>query len=866
VLTRATFLLQTDARRAAPGPMTSTAESIQPPTPPLAALLPGPGAGADEILAQFVSFVAASGIELYPAQEEALLELLAGKHVVLNTPTGSGKSLVAAALHFKGLAEGKRSFYTSPVKALVSEKFFDLCRLFGPERVGMLTGDATINREAPIICCTAEILANMALRDAATRADYVIMDEFHYYADRERGMAWQLPLLCLETTTFLLMSATLGDLRVITEGLAAFTHREVAVVRGRERPVPLEFEYRETPLHETIADLVTAGRAPIYLVNFTQRGAADEAQNLMSVDLSTKAEKEALRAALTGAAFDSPYGKEFQRFLRHGIGIHHAGLLPKYRLLVERLAQQGLLKVVSGTDTLGVGVNIPIRTVLFTQLCKYDGEKTDILGVRDLHQIAGRAGRKGFDDRGFVVAQAPAHTIENKRLAAKQAAGKKVVPHKPPTRGYVHWDRGTFERLIGGTPEPLASRFEITHGVLLNCLQARTPGGGYKRLVSIVGRSHGGPRDKRAERRRAAAAFRTLRHAQLIEVVPTERVRGRIVEVSADLQRDFSLNQTLSLYLLEALAVLDRESPTYALDVLSLVEAIVEDPDAVLRKQLDQVKTQRMAEMKAAGVEYEQRIAELETLEWPKPNRDFIYATFNDFSARHPWVGETNVHPKSIAREMYERFTSFDDYVRDLGLERSEGVLLRHLSQVFRVLEQTVPVAARTEPLLEVLAYFRSLLRDVDSSLLEEWEGLSDPARRVAQAVARPPVDPVAERRALMAAIRVELHKLVRALARRDYPAAARLVAPGVGETWTSERFVAAMAPFWAEHKALLTTPEARRTDRTRIDETGPRRFRAQQALVDAEGDEDWSLDCIVDLTAERTDGAPILDLQRIGV
>jgi uncharacterized protein DUF3516/helicase-like protein len=665
----------------------------------------------------------------------------------------------------------------------------------------------------------------------------------------------------------LLMSATLGDLRVITEGLAAFTGREVALVRGRERPVPLEFEYRETPLHETIADLVTTNRAPIYLVNFTQRGAADEAQNLMSVDLSTKAEKEALRAALADAAFDSPYGKEFQRFLRHGIGIHHAGLLPKYRLLVERLAQQGLLKVVSGTDTLGVGVNIPIRTVLFTQLCKFDGEKTGILGVRDLHQIAGRAGRKGFDERGYVLAQAPAHTIENKRLAAKQAAGKKVVPHKPPTRGYVHWDRGTFDRLIAGTPEPLASRFEVTHGVLLNCLQSRTPGGGYKRLVSIIGRSHGGPRDKRNERRRAAAAFRTLRHAHLIDVVTTETVRGRVVEVSGELQRDFSLNQTLSLYLLEALSVLDRESPTYALDVLSLVEAIVEDPDAVLRKQLDQVKSQRMAEMKAAGVEYEQRIAELETLEWPKPNRDFIYATFNDFAERHPWVGETNVHPKSIAREMFERFTSFDDYVRDLGLERSEGVLLRHLSQVFRALEQTVPVAARTEPVLEVLAYLRSLLRDVDSSLLDEWEGLSDPERRLKKAAAPGPVvDPVAERRALVATIRVELHKLVRALARRDYPAAARLLVAGEGEPWSAERLTAALAPFWAEHTALLTTPEARRPDRTRLDEPAPRRFRAQQVLVDAEGDEDWSLDCVVDLAASRTDGAPILDLQRIGV
>ncbi|HVV53622.1 MAG TPA: DUF3516 domain-containing protein [Polyangia bacterium] len=855
--------------------MTTAAEPTAPPSaptapaaPPLAALLPAAGADPGDLLSRFVSYATSSGLSLYPAQEEALLELMSGKHVVLNTPTGSGKSLVAAALHFKGLAEGKTSFYTSPVKALVNEKFFDLCRLFGAERVGMLTGDASVNREAPIVCCTAEILANMALRDAAARADYVVMDEFHYYADRERGMAWQIPLLCLPRTTFLLMSATLGDLHVITDGLAALTGREAAVVRGRERPVPLEFEYKESPLHETIAELVTQGRAPIYLVNFTQRGAAEEAQNLMSVDVSSKADKEALRDALADAGFDTPYGKELQRFLRHGIGIHHAGLLPRYRLLVERLAQQGLLKVVSGTDTLGVGVNVPLRTVLFTQLCKFDGEKTAILGVRDFLQIAGRAGRKGFDERGFVVAQAPAHVIENRRLAAKQAAGKKVVMQKPPQKGFVHWDKGTFERLLNGTPEPLASRFEVTHGMLLNCLQSRAPGGGYRRLVEIIGRSHGGPRDKRNERRRAAAYFRTLRRAGLVDVVTGEQARGRFVEVSPELQRDFSLNQTLSLYLLEALAVLDRASPVYALDVLTLVEAICDDPDAVLRKQLDRVKTEAMAAMKAAGVEYEDRIARLEELEWPKPNRDFIYATFNDFAERHPWVGEANVHPKSIAREMYEGFTAFNDYVRSLGLERSEGVLLRYLSQVWKTLEQTVPVAARTDEVLDVIAHLRALLREVDSSLLEEWEALADPTRRPARPAARAaaPVDPAAERRATVAAIRAELHKLVAALARRDHAAAARLCAPGDGEPWTADRLAEAMAPFWAAHPTLLTTPDARRPDRTRLDELEPGKWRAQQVLVDGEGDEDWSLDCTIDLTRPRPPAAPLLTLHRIGI
>ena len=856
-----------------PGTLAEPVAPVEPAQPPaLAALLPPRGSGPDEILSRFMSYVASTGLELYPAQEEALLEMMADKHIVLNTPTGSGKSLVATALHFKALVEGRTSFYTCPVKALVNEKFFDLCRLFGAERVGMLTGDASINRDAPIICCTAEILANMALRDAAARAAYVVMDEFHYYADRERGMAWQVPLLALDATTFLLMSATLGDLRVITDGLRATTGREVAIVRGRQRPVPLEFEYRETPLHETIDELVKAGRAPIYLVNFTQRGAADQAQNLMSVDVSSKSDKEAIRAALDGATFDTPYGKDFQRFLRHGIGIHHAGLLPKYRLLVERLAQKGLLKVVSGTDTLGVGVNVPIRTVLFTQLCKFDGEKVGILGVREFQQIAGRAGRKGFDERGYVVAQAPEHVVENKRLATKAAQGKKVVMHKPPTKGYVHFDRGTFDRLLGGTPEPLESRFEVTHGVLLSCLQGgrdtevgskKPRAAGYRRLLSIVGRSHGGPRQQREQKRRAAACFRTLRHAGIVNVVTYESARGRAVEINDELQLDFSLHHTLSLFLVDALERLDRQAPTYALDVLTLVESIVENPDVVLRKQLDALKTEKMAEMKAAGVEYEQRIEKLEEMEWPKPNRDFIYETFNAFADRHPWVGQENVRPKSVAREMYEGFASFDDYVRTYGLERSEGVLLRYLSQVYKTMAETVPLTARSEEVMDILAHFRVLLRDVDTSLIQEWESLTQPGRpRPGRASTHQPVDPVAERRAFNAAIRAELHKLLRALAKRDYAAVVRVLAPGTGDAWTPERLTAEMQPFWAAHTELLTTPAARAPERTRFDDLGPGRVRLQQTLVDAEGDEDWSLDCVV----ETNGGALAITLQRIGI
>jgi superfamily II RNA helicase len=848
--------------------------AVQPPPAgpaPLAALLPPPGTAlpADAVLDRFVSWVAATGLTLYPHQEEAILQLLDGNHLVLSTPTGSGKSLVATFLHFQAMAAGQRSFYTCPIKALVNEKFFDLCRIFGPENVGMMTGDAAVNRDAPIVCCTAEILMNLAVREAAPRVDAVVMDEFHYYGDRDRGVAWQVPLLVLEDTRFLLMSATLGDTTAIEESLSAVTGRPVAAVRDATRPVPLEFEYRETPLHETIEELVSAKKAPIYLVNFTQRAAAEQAQNLMSANFSSKEEKARIAAALEGVKFDSPYGKELQRFVRHGIGLHHAGLLPRYRLLVEKLAQGGLLKVVSGTDTLGMGVNIPIRTVLFTQLCKFDGTKTVILSARDFHQISGRAGRKGFDERGFVVAQAPEHVVENKRLAEKAAAGKKVVKKQPPTKGYVHFDRTTFERLREKRPEPLESRFDVTFGLLVNLLQSETTqaGGGYGRLVELIGRSHGNDYVRAKHRRTAAQRFRTLRGAGLLELRRIEGYRGAYVRPAPGLQRDFSLFQTLSLYLLDTLPRIPPERETYALDVLSMVESILEDPDPILWKQLDRARGLAVAEMKAKGMEYDERMAELDKVEYPKPNRDFVYATFNEFAAKHPWVGAENIRPKSVAREMVERFMTFADYVREYELQRSEGLVLRYLSEVYKTLAQTVPETYRDDALLDVIAFLRATVRGVDSSLIDEWERMRDPSyaaapKEAAEKVLGPP--PVwADPRAFAARVRTEAHALLVALARKDHAAAAAALAPG--SAWTAARLEEAMAPYWAEHARIDTTPAARRPHNTFVKELAPRRWEVVQRIVDDAGEVDWMIQAEIDLTTPRDPELPLLDVARIG-
>lgn len=837
--------------------------------------------GGEEILDRFLRWVSDSELSPYPAQEEALLELVTGRHVVLSTPTGSGKSLVALGLHFKALCEGKRSFYTAPIKALVSEKFFALCEEFGPENVGMLTGDASINWGAPIICCTAEVLSNMALRQGEqTDAPYVVMDEFHYYGDRDRGSAWQIPLLELSKTTFLLMSATLGNTAEIEEKLRAFTGREVAHVHSEDRPVPLDFDYRETSLLDTVESLLETGRFPIYIVHFTQRDAADQAQGLTSGKLTNREEKRAIAEAVGQFRFDSPYGKDIQRFISHGIGVHHAGLLPKYRLLVEQLAQRSLLKVICGTDTLGVGVNVPIRTVLFSQLCKFDGEKVGILPVRDFKQIAGRAGRKGFDDEGSVVCQAPEHVIENRRLEAKAAVGgagkrRKLVKKKPPQRGFVPWDAETFQRLIHSPPETLSSRFAIGHGMVVSVLQRGSeqslPGSGYRALATLIASSHETPARKQLHLRDAAQRFRSLRQAGVIALEPLAEPEkaGRRAVVAGELQRDFSLHQALSLYLVEAIAALDPSTPDYALDLLSTVEAIQDNPRQILDAQVRRAKGELVAQLKAERVPYEERMEKLEKVTWPRPLSEFIDATFELFRAEHPWVADEAVRPKSIAREMFESYSSFDDYIRLYGAQRVEGLLLRYLSQVYSTLVRSVPEPARTDEVVDIIGFLRAVIARIDSSLVEEWESMVHPSAAPtaeAQPVERPlGIDWRRDRRALESRVRAELHQLVRALSRKDWGEAARVVGSDPDDPWDEGRFASALAPYFEEYEALRFDPDARRNDRTLFRDRAPGLWDVHQVMLDPAGDEMWNVEAVVDLREPPETGAPLVRIRRIG-
>jgi superfamily II RNA helicase len=788
----------------------------------------------DDMLEAFLGWVSDTGVTLYRHQEEAVLEIFAGNHVVLDAPTGSGKSLVAVALLFKTFNELGRSWYTAPIKALVSEKFFALCQIFGPEHVGMMTGDGAVNRGAPIICCTAEILANLALREGDdAKVASVVMDEFHYYADRDRGMAWQIPLLTLTKSTFLLMSATLGDTRTIREDLEARTGRTVAEVRGAHRPVPLEFAYSMNPIHEALNALVREGKAPVYVVHFTQNDATEQAQALMSVDYNTKEEKKAIAEAIHGFRFHSPFGPTMRRYVLHGIGLHHAGLLPRYRLLVERLAQQGLLKIICGTDTLGVGINVPIRTVLFTQLCKFDGEKVIILRVRDFKQIAGRAGRAGFDTVGYVVAQAPEHVIENARVDARVTDPKKrrkIVKAQPPTKGYKHWDEETFRQLVERPPEPLEPHFAVDHGRLLALMQhAEETNGdaqkGYDALLALIDKSHATATQRDTLRATAETLLENLKQAGVLGH------DGDRLMLDPTLQHDFTLHHSLSLFLLDALAGMDPASPTHALDVVTWVEAILEHPRQVVLRQADRAKFQLLQELKAAGVPYEDRIVALEDVTWPKPNAEHIYEVFNTYKVHHPWVSDELIRPKSVVREMAELFTSFAEYVKELGLQRSEGVLLRYLSEAYKALAQNVPAEARTDALLDVIAYLRAMLALVDSSLLTEWEQLMSGADAPAvEAVKK--VDISADRRVFVARVRAELHALVRALSREDWEEAAACVKRDEAGPWGPDAFAEALAPFLEEHGAVAFDHRARLANLTTVRPVGPHQWEVRQVLV----------------------------------
>ncbi|WP_411082342.1 DEAD/DEAH box helicase [Streptomyces sp. cmx-18-6] len=825
-------------------------------------------ADPDALFEAFSSWTESQGITLYPAQEEALIEVVSGANVILSTPTGSGKSLVAAGAHFTALAQDKVTFYTAPIKALVSEKFFDLCKLFGTENVGMLTGDASVNADAPVICCTAEVLASIALRDGKyADIGQVVMDEFHFYAEPDRGWAWQIPLLELPQAQFVLMSATLGDVAMFEKDLVRRTGRPTSVVRSATRPVPLSYEYRFTPITETLTELLDTRQSPVYIVHFTQAAAVERAQSLMSINMCTKEEKEKIADLIGSFRFTTKFGQNLSRYVRHGIGVHHAGMLPKYRRLVEKLAQAGLLKVICGTDTLGVGVNVPIRTVLFTALTKYDGTRVRTLRAREFHQIAGRAGRAGFDTAGFVVAQAPEHVIENEKAVKKAGDDpkkkRKVVRKKAP-EGFVAWSETTFDKLIQSEPEPLNSRFRVTHTMLLSVI-AR-PGNAFEAMRHLLEDNHEPRRAQLRHIRRAIAIYRSLLDGGVVERLETPDAEGRIVRLTVDLQQDFALNQPLSTFALAAFDLLDAESPSYALDMVSVVESTLDDPRQILAAQQNKARGEAVGQMKADGVEYEERMERLQEVTYPKPLSELLWHAYDVYRKSHPWVNDHPVSPKSVIRDMFERAMTFTEFTSHYELARTEGIVLRYLASAYKALEHTIPDDIKSEDLQDLISWLGEMVRQVDSSLLDEWEQLANPEVETAEQ-AQERADEVKPVTANPRAFRV----LVRNAMFRRVELAALDRVRDLGELdgdsgWDEDAWGEALDGYWDAHEEIGTGPDARGPKLLKIEEDPAHGlWRVWQAFADPAGDHDWGIKAEVDLAASDEEGRAVVRVTEVG-
>ncbi len=832
----------------------------------LTELVPDP-ADPDALYDAFTTWTSAQGLDLYPAQDEALIEILSGSNVILSTPTGSGKSLVATGAHFAALATGRRSYYTAPIKALVSEKFFALCQQFGSPNVGMITGDAAVNAGAPIVACTAEVLANLALREGRfADVGQVVMDEFHFYGDPQRGWAWQVPVVELPQAQFVLMSATLGDVAFFRDDLTRRTGLPTSVVSGTERPVPLSHSYVLTPLHETLDELLSTRQSPVYVVHFTQAAALERAQALMSINVATREQKDAIAAHIGAFRFTSGFGKTLSRLVRHGIGVHHAGMLPRYRRLVEQLAQAGLLKVICGTDTLGVGINVPIRTVLLTGLTKYDGHRQRRLNAREFHQIAGRAGRAGYDTSGYVVVQAPEHVVENERALAKAGDDPKKrrkVQRKKAPEGQVTWSDETFARLVAAEPEPLRSRFTVTHSLVLNVISR--PGDTLENFRHLLLDNHEEPRQQVRHVRRTVAIYRALLAAGVVEQLAVPDEAGRRARLTVDLQADFALNQPLSTFALAALDLLDVESPTHALDVLSVLEATLDDPRQVLQAQQFKARGEAVAQMKADGIEYDERMELLDEVTWPQPLAELLHHAYETYRTGHPWVSDHELSPKSVARDMHERAMGFGELVAFYGLARSEGLVLRYLADAYKALRRTVPESSRTEELIDLTEWLGEIVRQTDSSLLDEWEQLIDPAEPAApQQIDAAPPPLTSNIRAFTVLVRNALFRRVELAALRRWNDLAEL---DTDAGWDAQRWSDAMAAYFAEHGDLGTGPDARGPKLLQISQQ-PGTWQVRQVLDDPVGDHDWALLAEVDLAASDEAGEAVvrfLDVARLG-
>lgn len=429
-------------------------------------------------LAFYDKFLWSRGLEPYPVQEQAISAIFAGKSLLVTVPTGTGKTLMAKAALFAAIGRGHRAIYTTPLRALTEEKYRELCEDFGDGNVGFATGDYKVNREAPIQVEVAEILWNRIVAEKhVSPAEVVIMDEGHYFNDPERGYVWEQSIIGLDPRTQLvILSATVGHPEKFCQWVEVTRRMPMALVDSRERKIPLVHEYREDMLIETVRGLAHSGDVPAIIFVFGREQCFEIARLIKSCRrFTTDEEKAKIEMMCDEALLPSGAAKELRPLLAHGIGIHHAGILPRYKQLVEQLALERLIRFVVSTETIAAGINLPARTVVFPALRKFIKKEARLVTAAEYHQMAGRAGRPQFDDKGLAITLAPEEIVSELKKELKDAAKRpsydeskvrKSVYNRAKSdaqrKGDIVWTPEVHAELVRGEPAELRSKTKIS--------------------------------------------------------------------------------------------------------------------------------------------------------------------------------------------------------------------------------------------------------------------------------------------------------------------------------------------------------------------------------------------------------------------
>jgi hypothetical protein len=707
---------------------------------------------ADIELAFYERFLIEKGIEPYPAQEQAFARIFAGDSVLVTVPTGTGKTLMAKAALFRALQLGQRAVYTTPLRALTEEKFRELEEDFGLDAVGFATGDYRVRPEAPLQVVVAEILWNRIYGGRGQApADVVIMDEGHYFNDPERGYVWEQSIIGLDPRVQLvILSATIGDAEAFCQWAYLCRRAPLELVQSFDRKVPLYHQYRESYLVEVAKELHAAGDVPAIIFGFSREQCFERARLLRACPRFTT-DDERLRIAelCDGVVLERGLGPELRPLLLHGIGVHHAGVLPRYKALVEKLALERLVKFVVSTETISAGINLPAKRVIFPSLRKHVAGKARLLTSAEYHQMAGRAGRPQFDTEGIAITLAPEEVVQETRKELKDAKkGGFTVDEEKLRRGAyararaqavkdgdVTWDPQIHEKLVGGRPAPLRSQTKITPQQILaiglpDLAVTQLPGAAAGaepapaptteglpaamnlNIVTVIDHLLLGTKDRAAAHRALALATDNLRALEIVDEHGAQ-VKGEIVG---------KLHGLDGLFVYYALMSRDL---VYE-EMRELVELLVEH-DAVwkiLSRKLDAGRREAIL-----GI-------------WRERRREEPQLTFEDIEAEYDVAHPRELSPmeqlhaeflallphpelhggkkqKKIWCQIEDEQLSFMDFVDKHELANEEGSLFSYLARVGKTGRMLFEVTG-LEQFQALQAAVRTTLAEVDERVLEE--------------------------------------------------------------------------------------------------------------------------------------------------